>query len=43
MAGLERVSFSVLATKKEHQNLLRQLRQDDATDQVVVFRDMEDE
>jgi putative Mg2+ transporter-C (MgtC) family protein len=43
VAGLERVSFSVLATKKEHQSLLKQLREDDATDQVVVFRDTEDE
>ncbi len=43
VAGLERVSFSVLATKREHQGLLKQLREDDATDQVVVFRDLEDE
>lgn len=43
VAGMERVSFSVLATRAEHQRLLKQLREDDATDQVVVFRDVEDE
>jgi len=43
VAGLERVSFSVLATTKEHQQLLAQLRASDATDQVVVFRDLEEE
>lgn len=43
VAGLERVSFSVIATKAQHQMLLKQLREDDATDQVVVFRDVEDE
>jgi putative Mg2+ transporter-C (MgtC) family protein len=43
VAGLERVSFSVLATTKEHQQLLTQLRASDATDQVVVFRDLQEE
>ena len=43
VAGMERVSFSVLATRREHARLLKQLREDDATDQVVVFRDVEDE
>ena len=43
VAGLERVSFSVTATRHEHHKLLKQLREDDATDQVVVFRDWEDE
>ncbi len=43
VAGMERVSFSVLATQREHTQLLKQLRDDDATDQVVVFRDLEDE
>jgi putative Mg2+ transporter-C (MgtC) family protein len=43
VAGLERVSFSVLATRKLHQELLAELRASDATDQVVVFRDLEDE
>jgi putative Mg2+ transporter-C (MgtC) family protein len=43
VAGLERVSFSVLATPKEHQQLLTQLRASDATDQVVVFRDLQEE
>ena len=43
IAGMERVSFSVLATRHEHKRLLAHLREDDATDQVVAFRDMEDE
>ncbi len=43
VAGMERVSFSVLATRQEHLHLLKQLREDDATDQVMVFRDVEDE
>src|ERR1700760_3143433 len=43
VAGLERVSFSVLATTKEHQQLLEHLRASDATDQVVVFRDLQEE
>jgi len=43
VAGMERVSFSVLATTKEHQQLLAQLRASDATDQVVVFRDLQEE
>lgn len=43
VAGMERVSFSVLGTRKQHGTLLKQLREDDATDQVVVFRDVEDE
>ncbi len=42
-AGMERMSFSVLATRDMHQELLTQLRASDATDQVVVFRDLEDE
>jgi putative Mg2+ transporter-C (MgtC) family protein len=43
VAGLERVSFSLLATKRTHESVLKQLRASDATDQVVVFRDVEDE
>jgi putative Mg2+ transporter-C (MgtC) family protein len=43
VAGMERISFSVLATGKEHKQLLAELRASDATDQVVVFRDLEDE
>ena len=43
VAGLERVSFTVNATQKEHARLLRELRASDATDQVVAFRDLEEE
>jgi hypothetical protein len=40
---MERLSFSVMATSKAHVRLLSELRASDATDQVVVFRDLEDE
>ena len=43
VAGLERVSFTVVGTQKEHARLLRELRASDATDQVVAFRDLEEE
>ncbi len=43
VAGLERVSFTVLATRKVHDRMLRELRASDATDQVEVFKDMDDE
>ena len=43
IAGLERVSFSLLATRKVHANVLAGLRTSDATDTVVVFRDLEEE
>ena len=43
MAGLERVSFSVMATQKTHTRILAKLREDDAMDRVMVFRDREDE
>ena len=43
VAGLERVSFTVTATHKVHHMLLKELRASDATDKVVVFRDMEEE
>lgn len=43
VAGTERVCFSVLATKRTHEMVLTQLRLSDATDQVVVFRDVEEE
>jgi putative Mg2+ transporter-C (MgtC) family protein len=42
LAGIERISFSLLATRKRHQRLLQELRSSDATDEVVVFRDRED-
>jgi putative Mg2+ transporter-C (MgtC) family protein len=43
VAGLERVSFTVLATRKVHGRMLNELRASDATDQVEVFKDMDDE
>ena len=43
VAGMERVSFTVIATQKEHNRLLGELRASDATDQVVAFRDLEEE
>jgi putative Mg2+ transporter-C (MgtC) family protein len=43
VAGLERVSFTVLATRKVHERMLKELRASDATDQVEVFKDMDDE
>jgi putative Mg2+ transporter-C (MgtC) family protein len=43
VAGLERICFSVLATRRLHSQVLEQLRASDATDQVVVFEDMEDD
>jgi putative Mg2+ transporter-C (MgtC) family protein len=43
VAGLERVAFSVLATKKVHERMLKELQASDATDQVEVFKDLEDE
>jgi len=43
VAGTERVSFTVNATRKEHAHMLSELRASDATDQVVAFRDLEEE
>jgi putative Mg2+ transporter-C (MgtC) family protein len=43
VAGLERVCFSMLATRRTHESVLKQLRASDATDQVVAFHDVEDE
>jgi putative Mg2+ transporter-C (MgtC) family protein len=43
IAGVERVSFSVTANKREHRAVLEQLRASDATDQVVAFPDAEAE
>jgi putative Mg2+ transporter-C (MgtC) family protein len=43
VAGMERLTFSVFTTRKQHQKLLNDLRASDATDQVVVFRDLGDE
>lgn len=43
IAGMERISFSVIATKRQHQSVLDKLRASDATDQVVSFVDVEAE
>jgi putative Mg2+ transporter-C (MgtC) family protein len=43
LAGMERVSFSVIATNEVHVKLLHEMRASDETDQVIVFRDVEDE
>lgn len=43
VAGMERVCFSILTTRRTHETVLKQLRASDATDQVVVFHDVEDE
>jgi putative Mg2+ transporter-C (MgtC) family protein len=43
VAGLERISFTLTATRRVHLRILQALRADDATDAVVVFRDTEEE
>jgi putative Mg2+ transporter-C (MgtC) family protein len=43
VAGLERVSFTVIATRAMHAKMLHELRASDATDQVVTYRDLEEE
>ncbi len=43
MAGVQRVSFEVTATRKTHSKLLSELRASDATDQVIAFHDKEEE
>ncbi|MES2391084.1 MAG: MgtC/SapB family protein [Acidobacteriota bacterium] len=43
LAGMERVSFWVIATRKEHAEMLHKLRMSDATDQVVTFQNVEAE
>jgi putative Mg2+ transporter-C (MgtC) family protein len=43
IGGIERVSFSITATHKIHARIHHQLEADDATDQVVVFKDTEEE
>lgn len=43
VGGLERITFAVSANDKRHAQLLRELRESDAADQVVVFRDSEEE
>lgn len=41
VAGLERVFFTVNATRREHTRVFEELRASDATDQVVVFPEVE--
>jgi putative Mg2+ transporter-C (MgtC) family protein len=41
VAGWERVSFTVIATKRKHDEVFAQLKANDATDHVVVFEDAE--
>lgn len=43
VGGLERIVFEVLATPRAHGRIFDALRASDATDQVVRFRDPEDE
>ena len=43
MAGMERMTFALNATRAVHARLLSELRASDATDQVIGFRDTEDE
>jgi putative Mg2+ transporter-C (MgtC) family protein len=43
VGGLERITFAVSANDKRHTQLLRELRESDAADQVVCFRDSEEE
>jgi putative Mg2+ transporter-C (MgtC) family protein len=43
IAGIERVSFIVTATHRIHHLIHRELQASDATDQVVVFHDTEEE
>lgn len=41
VAGMERVSFTVTATRREHDRVLAELKASDATDQVVAFPEVE--
>jgi putative Mg2+ transporter-C (MgtC) family protein len=43
IAGIERVSFTVTTTRKIHTHLYKELQASDATDQVVIFNDTEEE
>lgn len=43
VGGIERVCFPLVATTREHAAVLQQLKASDATDQVISFRDWEDE
>jgi putative Mg2+ transporter-C (MgtC) family protein len=41
--GMERLTFLVTADKRKHTTLIQQLHASDATDEVVAFRDTEEE
>jgi putative Mg2+ transporter-C (MgtC) family protein len=43
VGGLERITFAVSANDKRHAQLLHELRESDAADQVVAYRDSEEE
>jgi putative Mg2+ transporter-C (MgtC) family protein len=43
VGGLQRISFEIKCTRKKHEQLLRELRTTHAANQVVVFRDPEEE
>jgi putative Mg2+ transporter-C (MgtC) family protein len=43
VAGLERITFALTDTRAGHRAITNGLRESDATDQVVVFRDTEEE
>jgi putative Mg2+ transporter-C (MgtC) family protein len=43
IGGLERVAFTVNATRSTHERLLKELRASDATDQVVTFAGEEED
>ena len=43
IAGLERVSFSVVESRRGHDRILSSLRNSDATDSVIAFADENDE
>ncbi len=43
IAGMERLCFTITTTRNVHAQLLAQLRASDATDQVVIFHDTEEE
>jgi putative Mg2+ transporter-C (MgtC) family protein len=43
IAGMERVAFSLMANRRMHAKVLKELRASDATDQVVAYQDVEEE
>lgn len=43
VGGIERMCFPLTATQHEHEAVLQQLKASDATDQVIAFRDWEEE